>query len=395
MKHVLLTLLLLISMPALAATTEKPLIITVGTELLEQLPIKSRRFKTINKFNTTAILQASEVALDDISTVAETQGKCGGYFVHETIEDARRSITDSAKSTPNRLYTVRDLKLVRTLLPKVQGAKIEQRIRRMSAYHNRYYKSETGVNSAKDLKTHWEKYTPTELYVHKGWPQPSVIATITGSKYPDQVIIIGGHLDSIAGFFGGSKARAPGADDNASGIATTEEVLRVISKSKYKPLRTIKFMGYAAEEVGLRGSNEIAKDFKSKGINVIGVMQLDMTNFKGSDKAIYLTTDYTNESQTKFLGELVGTYLKVPFGTTKCGYACSDHASWHKAGYPAVFPFEAAKGNMNKKIHTSKDVIEVSGGNASHATNFAKLALAYLIELDLQGADISLENINL
>jgi len=111
-------------------------------------------------------------------------------------------------------------------------------------------------------------------------------------------------------------------------------------------------------------------------------MQLDMTNYKGSDESIHLVSDYTDKAQTEFLERLIKKYLKVSYAKTKCGYACSDHASWTKAGYPAVFPFEAAKNDANRYIHTKNDTIENSGGNAKHSVLFAKLALAYLVELD-------------
>ena len=45
-------------------------------------------------------------------------------------------------------------------------------------------------------------------------------------------------------------------------------------------------------------------------------------------------------------------------------------------------PFEARKSDMNGKIHSSKDTISVSGGNAEHASKFAKMGLAFAIELD-------------
>ena len=57
---------------------------------------------------------------------------------------------------------------------------------------------------------------------------------------------------------------APGADDDASGIATLTEVIRVALANGWKPKRTVKFMGYAAEEVGLRGSNAIAQNLHGR-----------------------------------------------------------------------------------------------------------------------------------
>jgi len=371
------------------AVSASPSIISTGSDILDRITPISTTVKVLDKYETTVVIEADQDTLKKIAIHAHEQGKCGGYFIHKTLTEARQSIAKSRKATPSRLYRVGDLTLVKNLVPKVQEKNIQSFIRTLSNFRNRYYKSDTGVAAAKAIAAEWSKYGPTELYSHTRWKQPSVITTITGSKYPDEVIIIGGHLDSISGFFGGSSARAPGADDNASGISTITEVLRILSEAEYKPLRTIKFMGYAAEEVGLRGSSEIAKDFKARGVKVIGVMQFDMTNYKGSDKTIYLIRDYTNKSQTDFLAKLIDTYVKVPYADTKCGYACSDHASWHREGYPTVFPFEAGKNGMNKKIHTKNDTIKISGGNAKHAVSFAKLGLAYILELDLQKSNIT------
>ena len=54
------------------------------------------------------------------------------------------------------------------------------------------------------------------------------------------------------------------------------------------------FMAYAAEEVGLRGSQDIANTYRSQGKNVVSVLQLDMTNHKGSAQDIVFITDYTD-----------------------------------------------------------------------------------------------------
>eukprot|EP01032_Pedospumella_encystans_P012646 gene12646-14618_t len=111
------------------------------------------------------------------------------------------------------------------------------------------------------------------------------------------------------------------------------EALRVMIASGYKPRRTIKMIGYAAEEVGLRGSQEIAQYHKNNNINVVGVMQLDMTNYKGSASDIFIYTDYTDSQQNTFLANLITTYQPtLSIGYDKCGYGCSDHASWTAAG---------------------------------------------------------------
>jgi leucyl aminopeptidase len=285
-------------------------------------------------------------------------------------------------------YTITEGEAVRTMVSQVSEFSIRGMIEKLSSFHNRYYTADTGVESQAYIKKTWESLTShrsdvkVEYFNHDRWPQPSVIATIEGTTLKDEVVIIGGHADSISGFFGRSRARAPGADDNASGISTITEALKVLMANNYKPQRTIKIMGYAAEEVGLLGSKAIAEAHKDQGINVVGVVQFDMTNHKGTaDKDIVFMTDYTNQAQTAFMGELIDEYVKVEWGFSKCGYGCSDHASWHNNGFPASMPFESTMGDINRHIHTSRDTISQSNGDATHAEKFAKLAVAFLVEM--------------
>jgi leucyl aminopeptidase len=202
--------------------------------------------------------------------------------------------------------------------------------------------------------------------------------TIPGTDLSDEIVVIGGHLDSIT--FSGSNA--PGADDDASGIATLTEVARLILTQDVPLRRTVQFMAYAGEEAGLRGSDAIADDYAARDVPVVGVMQLDMTNYDGSQFDIVLITDNTDDAQTNFLGDLAATYLpQFPVSSDDCGYACSDHASWSRNGFPAVLPFEATMSTYNPTIHSPNDTLAVSGNNANHASKFAKLAVAYIVEM--------------
>lgn len=390
MKNLFLIMVMLLTI----SIAKEQNIISTGADIAANLTNKGILTKIISLDRETAILEVDDNTINSVIRLAHEEGRCGGFFYHENLTEAKETIKP-VKNKTIKNFNIKNLNLVKQMTASVEEKNIKDFIEKLSAFNNRYYQSDTGVEAANTIKDQWQKYTSTEVYPHKNWKQPSVIATIKGSKYPDKIIILGGHLDSISGFFGGSTARAPGADDNASGIATITEVLRVITESKYQPLHTIQFMGYAAEEVGLRGSNEIARDYKRRGVEILGVMQLDMTNFKGSKETIFLTEDYTDPGHTNFLAGLIDTYLKVPYARTTCGYACSDHASWNKAGYPATFPFEASKNDMNRNIHTAKDTLAVSGDSASHAVNFARLALAYLVELDLQSINISSKDVNL
>jgi leucyl aminopeptidase len=201
--------------------------------------------------------------------------------------------------------------------------------------------------------------------------------TIVGSEKPEEIIILGGHADSIS-----DEHMAPGADDNASGIASITEVIRILMSNDFKPKRTIKFMGYAAEEVGLFGSQDLARSYSKAQAKVLGVMQLDMTLFKGTaDKDIVLISDYTNKNQNLFLGKLIDEYVKVPWGYSLCGYGCSDHASWSAYGYPASFPFESSFDESSPLIHTASDTLENYQNDAGHAVKFSQLATAFVVEM--------------
>jgi bacterial leucyl aminopeptidase len=313
--------------------------------------------------------------------------RCAGFFAYRTKAKAQAAMALRAASAASAVsYTLDQQAVVTPLMPRVKEANLQATISGMAAFNNRYYTSDTGVQAAKWLQGRWQEIAAkipgasVSLFAHEGWSQPSVILTIPGSETPDEIVVLGGHLDSINGW-GDDAARAPGADDNASGIAVLTDTARLLAESGFRPKRTIQFMGYAAEEVGLRGSQDIAAQYASSGKKVVGVIQYDMSNFKGSDEEIFLLTDHVDAGLSAFTGKLIDTYVKVKRSTTECGYACSDHASWESQGFPAAMAFEASFDGMNHAIHTERDTLATSGGDASHSVPFTKLAVAFAVEL--------------
>jgi len=319
----------------------------------------------------------------------DEHGRCGGFAFHEDERSARTAISATARTAMTQLfadYTLDNTTEASALVAEVKAANILATISWMSSFKNRYYTTDTGVASAKGLRDRWAALaanrsdTTVELFTHT-WKQPSVILTIKGSETPDEYVVIGGHLDSIAGWAPGPNTVAPGADDDASGIATLTEVMRAVLQSGFKPARSLVFMGYAAEEVGLRGSADIAKKWAKDGKRVVGVLQLDMTNYFDASREITIITDFTNAAQNGFVGELIDTYVKTKWSNIECGYACSDHASWTQNGFAASTPFEAKMGSDNPNIHTAQDTLENSDVTGEHALKFAKIGAAYVAEL--------------
>lgn len=217
-----------------------------------------------------------------------------------------------------------------------------------------------------------------ELVNHTSTKQQSVRVRIVGKSRPNEIVVIGGHFDSINQGWG-SRA-APGADDNASGSANVFEALRVVA-ARGPADRTLEFYWYAGEESGLLGSAEIAKAYKQQNRQVVAVLQLDMTSFPGSGEFVVGNVgDYTSAWLRDFLVGVNDTYLKVKLIPDECGYACSDHASWYRQGYPTLMPFEATTRTMNRRIHTADDVI-FAQTSFKHSMVFSKIAVAFAMEI--------------
>jgi leucyl aminopeptidase len=346
------------------------------------------RLEVLGVRGGAAVLEIDDADLEALSErMHEQHDRCGGFMVHESLEDAKEALPTTTTTDKGPIeYTLDQAALVREVLPKLDERRILATIEELSAMQNRYYQSDSGAAASTWLRDRWRGFSArqdvtVELFDH-GYAQKSVILTIPGTTRPSEVVVIGGHLDSIS-FVGRDRkeSRAPGADDDASGIATLTEVARVLLAGEYRPARTVQMIAYAAEEVGLRGSLSIVREYKKRGVNVVGALQLDMTNYQGSDRDIWLIRDFTSAAQNEFLARLIDAYVGATWGYDACGYACSDHASWHRAGIPASMPFESRADQRNRKIHTAKDTLETSGNNAAHAVKFARLAAAYAIEL--------------
>ncbi|MEM9491777.1 MAG: M20/M25/M40 family metallo-hydrolase, partial [Myxococcota bacterium] len=320
--------------------------------------------------------------------------RCGGFFAHESQYEATKQVQAEninvgvLKSFAS--YTISNATTVQTLINSLNEQHIIDMISDLSSYPTRYHSTSSGYDAAVFLRDQWASFAAgrsdvsVALYNHPSsvTNQPSVVLTIQGNSLASEYVVLGAHLDSTA-----SGSTAPGADDDASGIATLTAIIRSAMANNYVPERTVQFMGYAAEEVGLRGSNDIAQDYKNSGVNVVGVLQLDMTNYSGSGNLMTLIGDNTNLTQNQFVGNLIDTYVGLPWEYAYCNYGCSDHASWTSAGFPASMPFEARFSQYNPNIHTSGDTLAFLGNNADHAMNFAALGAAYLVEMGTPAAE--------
>ncbi|MGQ3678700.1 M28 family peptidase [Tenacibaculum discolor] len=113
----------------------------------------------------------------------------------------------------------------------------------------------------------------------------NVVAIQKGTKYPNNYIVMSGDIDSRISDPNNFTDDAPGANDNASGMAGTIEVARVLSNYNFE--NSIIYVGLSGEEQGLFGGKGLATYAKEKNWNIVGVMNNDMIgNIKGVDGVI-------------------------------------------------------------------------------------------------------------
>ncbi len=99
----------------------------------------------------------------------------------------------------------------------------------------------------------------------------NIIGELTGTQFPNEIITVGGHLDSWD--------NCEGAHDDGAGCVQTIEILRAFNALGYKPKRTIRFVLFANEENGLRGGNKYAEEAQAKGEKHVFALESDAGGF--------------------------------------------------------------------------------------------------------------------
>jgi carboxypeptidase Q len=99
----------------------------------------------------------------------------------------------------------------------------------------------------------------------------NVVGDITGSEKPDEIIVVGGHLDSWD--------LSPGAHDDAAGCAHSLEALRLIKELDFKPKRTIRAVMFMNEEFGGSGGRDYATSEKRQGERHLAAIESDRGGF--------------------------------------------------------------------------------------------------------------------
>jgi hypothetical protein len=192
---------------------------------------------------------------------------------------------------------------LRGILARIDQHRLEATVRRLTAFGTRHTLSsqtdpQRGIGAARDwILAQMQEIAATsagtmtaqaQSYVQpvtSRIPTPTVItnlvATLTGSTSPERVYVVSGHYDSRVSDVMNFTSDAPGADDDASGVAVVLEMARVMAT--HRPKATIVFAAVAAEEQGLFGSTHMAQLFKAAGTDVQGMFTNDIVGSSRAD----------------------------------------------------------------------------------------------------------------
>src|SRR5579863_4235857 len=158
---------------------------------------------------------------------------------------------------------------------------------------------------------------PVEVY--------NTVADLRGSEKPDEMVIIGGHLDSWD--------LATGSTDNGTGSMAVLEAARALSKLKLKPKRTIRFVLFSGEEQGLWGSQEYVKTHQNELEKISAVLVHDTGT--GRVLTLGLHDNYQDrELVDQVLAPVPELNLLEPSMARSYG---TDHLSFDEVGVPGFF----------------------------------------------------------
>ncbi|MDZ7333640.1 MAG: M28 family peptidase [candidate division KSB1 bacterium] len=243
--------------------------------------------------------------------------------------------------------------------------------------------------------SHYNNNLSTHDYLVTHTLIQNLIAEQTGHQYPDEIIVIGAHYDTVKD--------SPGADDNASGVAGMLELIRLMKF--YENQRTLRFIAFNLEEPPFFGTEEMgshryANHCKALNENIVAMISLEMLGFytekRGTQKypgagmiGRYDTRGnfiaVVGNNQSRELGNFVARKLdemaliktkEMIHPTPVFGSDLSDHSSFWKHNYPAIMITDTAF-YRNPHYHETSDTID-----KLNFRYFARLvySLAYMIQ---------------
>ena len=288
------------------------------------------------------------------------------------------------------------------ILEQVNSTKLKEWINILSSFHTRHTKSSHIESVAYWLKNEFEKICENRVFVlnftqrdeNQTYHLKNIICTIPGSitSFQDNnynnTIIIGAHYDSRAENINNTEARAPGADDNASGVSAILELARILSHLNLK--LNLAFVLFSGEEQGKWGSNSYVKylDDNNRTKNIDLYINFDMIGYRPSNESgqvileydvgnKYLQNDNYSKTIALFIKQIASNYTNLQVQLSKLGN--SDFIPFEAFGRTVIGIHDGGV-TENPNYHKSSDTPHTL--NIEYITSITKMTLATILELD-------------
>lgn len=251
------------------------------------------------------------------------------------------------------------------ILDKVSGPNMSQSMDQLVSYNTRAFNTNSSVNSSTYIHDELQDLGLWVYYQHlevAGFSVRNVVAVKNGSNANAPQYLFGAHYDSApidhVNYSYGSVLAAPGADDDASGVAAVMELARVLEGNSFQ--NTIKFVAFAAEETGLNGSSYFAQHERSSGIKYEDTAILDMIGFRAElENRVTVFSGSTTNNLSHSISVAVAHYDISLSVEVVSGYTMrsSDHASFWEMDYPSLLIIEqiANQAPVNPYYHSAND----------------------------------------
>jgi hypothetical protein len=287
-----------------------------------------------------------------------------------------------------------------SVINQVNSTKLIDWIDSLSSFHTRHTKSEYIEDVANWLKNELERICNGKVYFHNftridrevSYNLKNIICNQEGSgtahdnnnNNNNHLILISAHYDSRMQDLNQTDARAPGADDNASGVTAILELARILSQVDLK--NDIQFVLFSGEEQGQWGSTAYVNYLQTNNTKLDLVINLDMIGYPtlGLDN-IVIEYDLGNIATNDIYSKKIGQFIEqIALDYTNL------EASLHPLGKTDLIPFEATGktvigihdggSKLNPNYHSTSDIPDTL--NIEYLTSVTKLVLATILKID-------------
>jgi len=272
---------------------------------------------------------------------------------------------------------------IREMMDQVNMDSLQATVQHLQDYQSRMWNSTNAFNAsdwiagkmtALGLEVEQQPFYANTWY-GSGQAAPNVIGIQRGTLYPDTYVVCGSHFDSFS-----YSGNCPGADDNATGVASVLESARILTQYEFE--YSIVYCAYGCEEMGLYGSEAYASRCQQQGMEIIGYFNNDMNGYLYGD-AIHIDCIYPNSVAA--IGDYYMNVANVYFPEMQVRHVNlsggdSDHTSFNNHGYMGIYPFEDVD-HYSPYIHTSNDLIGNSVNSFAMSQRYCQMNIGCLTEI--------------